>query len=258
MTTTALRTRTVGAMGTVFCFTWCPGGTGDGADRDVEDALRAASGDLAEADRVFSTWNPDSPMSRVRRGELAESDRPDIAAVLDRCRELREASAGWFDPWAAPGGVDPTGMVKGWATAAACARLGDAGPAAGAVDGAGDVATLPGPGPDGSGSWRIGVRHPWRSEALAGAVALPAGSAIASSGTYERGEHLWNPAGGPVAARAATVCGPDLTTADAFATALAVGGPAFLPVLEAMDGWEGWFVTPDGVEHETSGFPWAR
>ena len=24
-------------------------------------------------------------------------------------------SGGWFDPWAMPGGVDPTGLVKGWA-----------------------------------------------------------------------------------------------------------------------------------------------
>jgi len=255
MTTTPLRRRAVEAMGTVFCFSWCPL-LPENPDA-VDEALRAAAAGLEEADRVFSTWKADSPMSRIRRGELACSEWPDIAAVLDRCRELREASRGWFDPWAAPGGVDPTGMVKGMATAAACTHLGQAGVPAGSVNGAGDVATLPGPGPDGSGCWRVGVRHPWRPEALAGIVELPAGSAIASSGTYERGEHLWNPRGGPVAARAATVCGPDLVTADAFATALAVGGTAFLPVLEATDGWEGWFVTPEGIEHQTGGFPWA-
>jgi hypothetical protein len=31
------------------------------------------------------------------------------------CEAAREASDGWFDPWAMPGGYDPTGLVKGWA-----------------------------------------------------------------------------------------------------------------------------------------------
>ncbi len=242
-------------MGTVFVFTWCA--PDPSAEEALEEALVSAAAWLAHVDQVFSTWSPDSPMSRVRRGELAESAHPEIAAVLDRCRELRETTEGWFDPWAAPGGVDPTGMVKGWATEVACGYLERAGAPGASVDGAGDVATVAGRGPDGSGRWRIGLRHPWRPRALAGVVELPAGEAIASSGTYERGEHLWNPAGGSVAARAATVCGPDLASADAFATALAVGGSAFLAVLEAMDDWEGWFVTPEGAEHETGGFPWA-
>lgn len=252
MTTTPVRSRTVESMGTVFSFTWTPPGA------DVDAALAAAAARLAAVDEVFSTWKPDSPLSRIRRGELREEDRPDVAAVLDRCRELRELSAGWFDPWAAPGGVDPTGMVKGWATAQACSLLGAAGVTAGLVNGGGDVATLPGAGPDGSPGWRVGVRHPWRPEALAGVVEVPAGAAVAASGTYERGDHFWVPGGGPVPARATTVIGPDLATADAFATALAVGGEDFLRLLDAMDGWSGWLVTPDGVEHETSGFPWAR
>ena len=39
---------------------------------------------------------------------MAEVLRPPAA-------QARDASGGWFDPWAMPGGYDPTGLVKGWA-----------------------------------------------------------------------------------------------------------------------------------------------
>ncbi len=252
MRVAALRSTTLEVMGTVFTFTWWPEAV------DLGDALGAAATRLREIDAAFSTWKPDSPLSRLRRGEPVVGDHPEIAAVLGLCRELRGRSGGWFDPWAAPGGVDPTGMVKGWATGEACALLGAAGAPAALVNGGGDVATLPGSGPEGAPCWQVGIRHPWRPEALAGVVEVPAGGAVASSGTYERPGHLWRPRGdGPLPGLAATVCGPEPTAADAFATALAAGGEDFLRILETMEGWEGWLVTPDGTEHETAGFPWA-
>ena len=87
-------------------------------------AFAAAGAVLHEADRVFSTYKADSPMSRLRRGELSLGEAPpEMAEVLDLCRVAREATGGWFDPWAMPDGVDPTGLVKGWAAGRALRAL---------------------------------------------------------------------------------------------------------------------------------------
>ena len=64
---------------------------------------------------------PDEPAAP---GEIGlEEAPPEVAEVLELCRRAREASDGWFDPWAMPGGVDPTGLVKGWAVERALDEL---------------------------------------------------------------------------------------------------------------------------------------
>lgn len=216
--------------------------------------LARARSELQRADAVFSTWKPDSPMSRVRRGELGVADAPaELAEVLDRCRLAGEMSGGWFDPWAAPGGVDPTGLVKGWAAARAADALGQAGVAGAMVSAGGDVALTGVPRP--GGRWRIGVQNPF-DRATVVTIAHPPG-AIATSGCYERGHHLYDPfTGEPASAVAsATVTGPELDLADALATALAVGGTRALPWVRAQAGYEALLVGHDGAVSRTDGFP---
>ena len=67
-------------------------------------------------DQLFSTYLPDSQVSKLRRGEIeiAEADQL-VQQVWQACLEIREVSDGAFDPWAVPGGFDPSGYVKGWA-----------------------------------------------------------------------------------------------------------------------------------------------
>ena len=90
----------------------------------VSLGLARARAVLHRADAVFSTWKPHSPMSRLRRGEITCGEAPsEVTEVLERCAVAREVSGGWFDPWAMPGGVDPTGYVKGWAAQCALAEL---------------------------------------------------------------------------------------------------------------------------------------
>lgn len=67
------------------------------------------------------------------------------AEVLDLCENARRASGGWFDPWAMPAGVDPTGLVKGWAVEQALAVLHEAGMEAAMVNGGGDIAVFGAP-----------------------------------------------------------------------------------------------------------------
>ena len=69
---------------------------------------------------------------------------------------------------------------------------------------------------------------------------------IATSGTYERGEHLIDPHSGRRAARAASasVTGPDLGLADALATAVAVAGEPGLALVDELDGYEAFVINP--------------
>jgi thiamine biosynthesis lipoprotein len=83
---------------------------------EVSEQLAQAVAILHRADETFSTWKPGSPVSRLRRGELTRTEAPAaVAEMLDLCAAARDVSGGWFDPWAVPGGFDPSGYVKGWA-----------------------------------------------------------------------------------------------------------------------------------------------
>lgn len=236
-------------MGTVFSFTAVHGGLPVAA---VRAALAAACQILHRCDAVFSTWDTGSPVSRFRRGEAALGLMPpEFAEVLAACHTAKEASGGWFDPWAMPGGFDPTGLVKGWAAEQALAELRGAGLSGALVNAGGDVAAFGTPA-DGH-RWRVGIRHPWRPDALACVIELDA--AAATSGPYERGAHLIDPATRRPASRAAsaTVTGPSLTLADALATGVAVGGDEALAAVAALDGYAGYLIRPDGSETDTGG-----
>ena len=168
---------------------------------------------------------PGSPIARsadCAAGELSSAQAPaEVAEILDRCAVARDLSGGWFDPWAVPGGFDPSGYVKGWAAQNALAAFRSSGICGVLVNAAGDIASSGGLG-DGT-PFRIGIADPLAPLRLAEIVELT--GAIATSGTYERGEHLIDPRSGRPAARAASasVTGPDLGLADALATAAGGG-----------------------------------
>jgi thiamine biosynthesis lipoprotein len=240
-------------MGTVVSFAVVPGRLS--ADSAMQ-AIASACAVLHQADATFSTWKPQSPVSRLRSGMATEAELPaEVAGVLELCEEVRKASGGWFDPWSVPGGVDPTGLVKGWAVEQGLAVLRSAGADAAMMNGGGDIAVFGSPGP--GEAWRVGIRHPWRADALAAVVEVSA--AIATSGSYERGLHLINPFTGQPAslAASATVTGPSLAIADALATALAAGGDDALSFIAALADYDGYLIRPDGSEVDTGNIAFA-
>lgn len=243
-------------MGTIVTIdAWAePGSPGAGgeAGRQLAEAVAV----LHRADAIFSTYRPDSPVSRLRRGEITAAQAPaEVAEVLDLCATARELSGGWFDPWAMPGGVDPTGYVKGWAAQRALAAFGGGGICGALVNAAGDIASRGSLGP--GRPFRAGITDPRDRGRLAAVVELT--GAIATSGSYERGEHLIDPRTGQPAARAASasVTGPDLGLADALATAVAVAGEPGLALVEPLAGYEAFVIGADGSCRWTRGFPLA-
>ncbi len=229
-----------------------------GSPKEVPGTARRVLGlacaELRRADALFSTWKNGSPMSRIRRGVLLLETAPDeIHRVLDLCDDVREMTGGWFDPWTMPGGVDPTGLVKGWAAERALEMLRTHGALAAYVNAGGDIAVL---GKHATAErWRMGIRHPWRPDALACTVFVE--RSLATSGTYERGLHLFDPHARQFSARAvsASVVGPSLAIADGLATALCVGGDDVLERLAEIPGYEGYLIRTDGTEAWTQGMP---
>jgi thiamine biosynthesis lipoprotein len=240
-------------MGTVVSFDVRSGPLDELAARR---ALRRACATLQRADAVFSTWKSDSPLSRLRRGEITTAEGPpEMAEVLERCSYARDVSGGWFDPWAMPGGVDPTGLVKGWAAQKALADLESAGVEAAMVNAGGDVVVSGEPEP--GRPWRIGIRHPLDGSRCLCVVTTT--GAVATSGTYERGPHVLDPHTRRPAAAAisATVVGSDLALADALATGLLAAGDAGLAHVARLPGYSAMVVASDGHPVHTDEFPLA-
>ncbi|MEA2286135.1 MAG: FAD:protein transferase [Solirubrobacteraceae bacterium] len=222
-----------------------------------EQAIDRAFARLRAIDAAFSTYRRASDISRIGRGTLALADaHPDVRAVLARCDGLRAQTGGWFDV-AAAGRLDPAAFVKGWAVDEAARILVAAGARSLCIHAGGDVRVL---GERAAGRpWRIGVQHPLRRDRVA-AVLEARDLAVATSGAYERGPHVIDPHTGrpPDGVLSVTVAGPDLGTADAYATAafaMGLDGPVWTATLE---GFEALTILADGRVLSTPGMARLR
>jgi thiamine biosynthesis lipoprotein len=214
------------------------------APGDVE----AAFAYLREVDARFSTYRPDSEISRLGRGELREADcSADVRLVMAVCDDLFRTSDGYFDARGyRPGqGPDPTGLVKGWAVDEAGWMLEEAGATRFSIDAGGDVLVRGGIAP--GVPWRVGIRHPALADRLA-AVLVLADGAVATSGVYERGEHIVDPRTGrpPRGLVSVSVVGPSLTYADAYATTAFAMGIDGLAWVALNPGYGAYGITDDG------------
>jgi len=214
---------------------------------------------LRQADAVFSTYKEDSEISRLNRGELALEDaRPEVREVLARCEELRVITGGYFDAAkVSSAGVDPSGIVKGWAVDRAGEVLDAAGARNYSLNAGGDIrlrgAALPEP------RWRVGIQHPVELGGIA-AVVEANDLAIATSGAYLRGEHVLDPHTGrpPSGVLSVTITGPELATADAYATAAFAMGEAGPEWTASLGLYEGMTILAGGRVLLTHGFPSAE
>jgi thiamine biosynthesis lipoprotein len=225
----------------------------------VDEAVRM----LHRVDTVFSTYQPDSQINRLGRGEirLAEVD-DDVRFVLGRCIELNAITDGAFDAFDLiernGSTLDPSGFVKGWAIERAAAVLEAAGAVNLCINAGGDILLRGAPGP--SATWRVGIRHPDEPDQLATTLELCGPHAVATSATYERGAHIIYPAlrQATTELASATVIGPDLSVADAYATAVFVMGLTGLDWIEGQAGYDAYLITHDGHTHWSSDFDRSR
>jgi FAD:protein FMN transferase len=221
-----------------------------------DEALDEVFAWLREVDGRFSTYKPESEICRIDRRELSlGAAHPDVRAVLDRCERLWRETGGYFDLRAGPdGALDPSGLVKGWSVDGAAAILEQAGAVNYAVNAGGDIRLRGGALPD--ICWRVGIQHPLERDRIAAVVATR-DLAVATSGTYERGEHVFDPHTHrpPTGVLSVTVTGPDLATADAYATAAFAMGSRAAQWTATLQGYEAMTILGTGRVLLTKGFP---
>jgi thiamine biosynthesis lipoprotein len=223
---------------------------------DWGEAVSQVIAFLHQVDDVFSTYRTDSDISRIRRSELTVRDAdPRVAEVLTLCAEIEDETSGYFNAgWR--GGIDPTGIVKGWAIERASVMLRCHGSANHTVNGGGDI-QIAGERSPGQ-PWRVGISDPVHRMRLLTTVSGRE-FAVASSGTSERGQHIIDPHTGRPACelRGVTVIGPELTRVDAYATAAFAMGPDAIQWAETIPNHEALTVGINGHVRWTTGFVYA-
>jgi thiamine biosynthesis lipoprotein len=246
---TERRIRVEQIMGTAVSIDLRDAGVGD-------EAVEAVFGWLRLVDHRFSPYRTESEISRLGRGELTVDDcHRDVRAVLSLCEAVREQSGGAFNAWQhrPDGRLDPSGLVKGWSVERGAAMLEEAGARNFCINAGGDVVVRGRPEP--GRRWRIGIRHPLEARALAAVVA--AGDlAVATSGAYERGDHIVDPKAGhgPRAWLSMTVAGPSLTLADAYATAAFAMGEPGAAWVATRRGYAAYAISAESRVRYTDGF----
>jgi thiamine biosynthesis lipoprotein len=202
---------------------------------------------LREVDARFSTYRADSEVSRIGRGELApEAAHADVREVLEICEEVARRSGGAFAARRPGGALDPSALVKGWSVDRGARILVEAGARNLCVNAGGDVLALGEPEP--GRAWRVGIRHPEAPDRVAAVLAVR-DLAVATSGAYERGDHIIDPRSGLPARGllSMTVTGPGLGLADACSTAAFVMGPEGVDWVAAIPGHAAYAVTANRV-----------
>ena len=211
------------------------------SEADIRKAMSDVVAWLHRVDRIFSTYRDDSMVNAYRgsadaqavAASVDDSDAAVFRSVLQLCQQARERSGGVFDPWAVPGGFDPSGLVKGWAVQEGARILQHHGLQFFAIDGSGDIVCCG--GEDVGVPWHIGIQHPDQRDAVMKTVRIHSG-ATATSGTYVLGKHIVNPLDGDqtLEARAATVVGPDAVWCEVWATVGVVTGVQALEKVHAL------------------------
>jgi thiamine biosynthesis lipoprotein len=205
-------------------------------------------------DDVFSTFKPASEISRFNRGELSADDwSTELTEVVALCEQTRLETRGYFS-YMRHGVIEPLGLVKGWALKNAGDMLQMRGVNNFFIDAGGDVElhgymgeNIP---------WTVGIRDPfYRNDIVKKLFLTDCG--IATSGTYIRGYHIYNPFTGtsPITdIISLSVIGPNVYEADRFATAAFAMGRKGIEFIESVTGLEGYQIDERGIATYTSGF----
>lgn len=176
----------------------------------------------AEFDERFSLYRPDSELSLVNAGQLALADASaQLRDAYAQAKRWERDTDGWFTPERPDGALDLNGIVKALAIRACVDVLAAAGIAAGHVGIGGDGEAWGDP----AEPWTAGVVHPdHRDRVVSPTVLAGERRALATSGSAERGDHIWSRAGESPSGLQVSVRAADIVTADVLATALVAAG----------------------------------
>lgn len=221
---------------------------------------------LHEADATFSLYKSESELSKIARGELqVENASSHVKAVFNDCLEWKTRTSGWFDAINHDGIFDPSGIVKTWAAKRCALFLEANGVKNFTLNAGGDIYL--GSELSVTNLWRVGLANLNKREDKNAGASMSVNlfgtnfRAVATSGSVERGEHIWSKGKLPSENDAVqvTVVAEDLIIADVWATAIYAGGQNALSAMESSENSEDLRVTAivtfaDGSIVATRGF----
>lgn len=227
---------------------------------------------LEQLDALFSKFRTSSEVELINRfaGKVPVAVSPDTFACISQAAALNQLTNGAFDitlgrPWALrldgknekvflsdkEASLDLGGIGKGYAAEAVRRLLLKSGAKSGMIDMRSTIAVF------GPRTWSIGIQHPREKGRLLGSVTLKNGQSLATSGDYERGQHIIDPLTRQAAAlcQSVTVIGENAAEADALATAICVMGPEQgLQLIESLPNKEVLIIDEQGNVTRSSGF----
>ncbi|MFM6967260.1 MAG: FAD:protein FMN transferase [Rhodoluna sp.] len=247
------------AMGTGFRFQ----GRSPLADGETSIILNQACAILHEADRIFSLYKPESPLSRLARGETSVAECPPVVnEIWQACEDWEKTTDGWFSAFTPEHTFDPSGLVKTWAAKRAAEHVLASGITDFTFNAGGDVMIAE--GVTEAMDWRMGISKPVSIAADDAGVLTVIDlhrtpfRAMATSGSAERGAHIWNPKAAGLEAASefvqVSVVAKDLVTADVWATAAFAEGERAIAHLNRIEDVEALFVYENGELAATDGF----
>lgn len=208
---------------------------------------------LRQTDKRFSTYRDESETQKINRGEILEMDySAEMRRVLALNKKTKSNTSGYFDIFY-KGRLDPAGIVKGLAIYEGSKILKDKGFHDFYLEIAGDI-QVQGFNEEGE-KWQIGIEDPFSRGNLVKVVKL-SNQGIATSGTYIRGKHIYNPIDQIYADEivSITVIAPNVLEADRFATASFAMGKDGINFLESRKNLEGYMITKEKKAYFTKGF----
>ena len=218
---------------------------------DCADSIEQVFDYFHQVDVRFSPYKPESEVSKINDGLKEKYWSPEMKEVINLCRETSRLTAGYFDI-TINGKIDPSGLVKGWSIYKASQILAPKYKDY-YIEAGGDIEV------SGRNSenkpWQIGIRNPIDTGQIVKTISLSSGG-IATSGTYIRGNHIYNPKtkkniDNPISL---TVIGPNIYESDRFATAAFAMGLAGINLIEKIDGLEGYMIDKEMLATKTSNF----
>lgn len=246
-------------MGTTFRFA----GRSQLGQVETQNVIAQACEILHEADRTFSLYKPDSPLSRLARGETSVRELPPVVdEIWNECDAWQKTTDGWFSAMTPQNTFDPSGVVKTWAAKRAAEYIVQAGIDDFTMNAGGDVWLSK--NLTGDTDWRIAISTPVSIASPDAGVLTVIDLknthflAMATSGSAERGNHIWDPKSpgksAPTELVQVSVVAKDLVTADVWATAAFAEGIRAVEHLNKIEDIEALFVSASGELAATDGF----
>lgn len=225
-----------------------------GKDNDVKPIIEMVFEYFDYIDKTFSIYKKDSEISRINRGELIPQEYSrDMKEIFALAENTKIETDGYFD---INNGMilDPSGIVKGWAIYNAGQLVRQRGYKNFCINAGGDM-EISGFNSHGN-MWKIGIVNPFDTKTSIKTLYLTE-CGIATSGNYERGDHIYNPKEDRILTNnivSLTVIGPNVLEADRFSTPAFAMGKKGIDFVERQKNLEGYIIDDNGIATMTSGF----